>query len=168
MENKNQELQRQEFSLLKTSEVEKFNCARAAKKIKDADEEEIRQALRYAMVKIGLRAANFPTGIEKTLLIHHVIENFPDNTVDEIRICFDWAISGRIEEDFNCYENFSCAYFSKMMLAYNLLANSVKPDHEVVFAKLEDKRTPDKKFDEFIETDFAKRLVKSGVEIPKF
>lgn len=166
MENKNWGLQKQELSPLKISEKEKFEIARAAKKIGEAGEEEIRQALRYAMVKIGLRGANFPTGIEKFLLIRHVHENFFDNTVDEIRVAFDWAISGRIDEDYNCYENFSCAYFSRIMNAYNRLADAAKTKDEKKFIKKEDQR---KEYDwkEFVNGPFVEKLKKLGINPPE-
>lgn len=147
----------------------KFEIARRdSKKIIESSEEEIRQALRYAMVKIGLRAANFPEGIEKLLLIQHVYENFPNNTVEEIKICFDWAISGRIGEDFNCYENFSCAYFSRMMNAYNRLASAVKlePQEYKQIKYMIEERAKEMPYDRFLETPFAKQLIKNGIEIP--
>lgn len=163
------ESQRSELMLPQISEKEKFEMAISSQKIGESGEEAIRQALRYAMVKIGLRGKNFPTGIEKFLLIRHVHENFAGNTCEEIKLAFDWAISGRLEEDYNCFENFSCAYFSRIMNAYNTLANSAKEKteirHEVEYKPEE--RKPDMSFDEFINSDFAKKLLKAGVEIPK-
>lgn len=73
------------------------------------------------MVKVGLRAQNWPNELEKIILIQHIKENFGGNTVEEIKLAFDMAISGRLrldEKEINCYENFSCLYFSKIMNAY--------------------------------------------------
>lgn len=70
------------------------------------------------MVKIGLRAQNFPSEEEKGVLIDHILKNYAGHTVEEIRLAFDMAIEGKLGVDANCYENFSCLYFSKIMSAY--------------------------------------------------
>jgi hypothetical protein len=160
---------------LKISEEEKFEIARASRKIKNASEEEIRQALRYVMVKIGLRAANFPSGIEKQLLIMHVFENFGENRIDEIRLAFDWGIEGRLDEDINCFENFSCLYFTKIMRAYNRLALAVKTKEEIkpialpAPPKKEGPRIEDPEaYEKFLKTGCAKWMKDKGIEIKKW
>lgn len=80
--------------------------------------EEIKQVLRLVMVKIGLRAANWPTPEETAVLIEHIVTNYPGNTVSEIKLAFDKAVCGGLNVEANCYENFSCAYFSTIMNAY--------------------------------------------------
>lgn len=173
MENENKELQRQELTPLKISEEEKFEVARLSKKIRNATEEEIRQALRYVMVKIGLRAANFPTGIEKQLLILHVVENFGENRVEEIRLAFDWGIEGRLDEDINCFENFSCLYFTRIMRAYNRLALAVRSEPPVKQiappVPKEDVRIEDPEaYEKFLQTGCAKWMKDKGIEIKKW
>lgn len=87
--------------------------------IKDADFEQIKEVLRFIMIKVGLRAQNFPNDLEKLILIQHIQENFGGNTLEEIRLAFDMAIGQKLEiESANCYENFSCVYFSMIMNAY--------------------------------------------------
>lgn len=84
--------------------------------------ENIKQVLRLVMVKVGLRAANWPTDEEKLILIEHIITNYGGHTTKEILLAFDMGISGRLEfeekESIQCYENFSCLYFSSVMNAY--------------------------------------------------
>lgn len=70
------------------------------------------------MVKVGLRATNFPNALEKEILLKHIQENYGGHTVAEIRLAFEMAIAGKLEVDANCYENFSCLYFSNVMNAY--------------------------------------------------
>lgn len=161
---KNLELQRQGSSVPQTGE-QRFLQAKSAVKIFEADPERIAEALRLVMVKIGLRAANWPSDMEKIILIDHVRQNFSQNTVEEIKIAFDWAIDGRTGAEVNCYENFSCAYFSGVMKAYNVLAKQVKPEPEAPVGYLEDAR---KEYDygEFLKSEFAGRLRKNGVKIP--
>lgn len=89
--------------------------------IKDANIDVIKESLRLVMVKLGLRAQNWPNDLEKVILIQHIVENFGGNTVEEIRLAFEMAIGAKLEidpKDVNCYENFSCVYFSRIMLAY--------------------------------------------------
>lgn len=100
-------------------EDRKFMVALTSTLIKDADVEQIKEALRLIMVKVGLRAQNFPNDLEKLILIQHIQENFGGNTIEEIRLAFDMAIGQKLEiESANCYENFSCVYFSMIMNAY--------------------------------------------------
>jgi hypothetical protein len=89
--------------------------------IKDAPVDQIKEVLRLVMVKIGLRAQNWPNDLEKVILIQHIQENFGGNALDEIKLAFDMAISGKLDiepKEVSCYENFSCLYFSKIMSCY--------------------------------------------------
>lgn len=89
-----------------------------AYKIKASSIEEIKNALTYCMVKVGLKEQNFPEAEEKSLLISHVISNYGNHTVDEVRLAFDMAITEKLDVNPVCYENFSCLYFSSIMNAY--------------------------------------------------
>lgn len=113
------ELQPQESKLPRTSEENKLAVAINSVLIKDSNAEEIKQVLRYVMMKVGLRSQNWPQDEEKIILIAHIIENFGGNRIEEIKLAFDMAIAGKLDlDDVKCYENFSCAYFSQIMNAY--------------------------------------------------
>lgn len=90
--------------------------------------DELKQVLRLVMVKVGLRSTNWPQDEEKAILIDHIITEFGGNRIDEIKLAFDMAISGKLDiDDVNCFENFSCAYISKIMIAYrNWAAEAAK------------------------------------------
>ena len=105
--------------------------------------EDISQALRLVMVKVGLRAQNWPSEEEKIVLINHIVENFGGNKVDEIRLAFDMAIAGKLEfgkdESIIPYENFSCLYFSSVMNAYrkwSSVAFQSLPSEQPIFQRL--------------------------------
>lgn len=71
------------------------------------------------MVKVGLRANNFPNEDEKQLLLAHIITEYGNHTPKEIQLAFDMAIAGKLGlKEVSCYENFSCLYFSNVMNAY--------------------------------------------------
>lgn len=102
----------------KNGESEYFVLAIQNKKIIHRELEDLKEALRYAMVKIGLRSQNWPSEEEKGVLINHIIANYGGHTVEEIKLAFDMAITGKLNVEVNCYENFSCLYFSNIMAAY--------------------------------------------------
>lgn len=70
------------------------------------------------MVKVGLRSQNWPEGEEKAVLIEHIVSNFGGHRIEEIKLAFEMAIAGKFDVEVNCYENFSCYYFSTIMNAY--------------------------------------------------
>jgi hypothetical protein len=82
------------------------------------NEEDLKQVLRYAMVLVGLRGNNMPTEEEKFVLLNFIRSNFGNQTPEEIKLAFDWAVSGKLNVDAKCYENFSCEYFGRIMKAY--------------------------------------------------
>lgn len=87
----------------------------------DADYGEYSQALKYVMVKIGLRAENWPVAEEKMLLRDHMVKEYGNHTPAEVKLAFDMAIAGRLDIELKyrvCYENFSCMYVSIIMNAY--------------------------------------------------
>lgn len=106
---------KQELTLPQTGELQ---IALQGKKISFCEEIEIRQALRYVMIKVGLRAQNWPVQVERQLLLNHVKEHYPNHTPAEIRLAFEMALDGKLNVDATCYENFSCLYFSEIMNAY--------------------------------------------------
>jgi hypothetical protein len=134
-------------------------------KIKDRPEIDLRNALKWAMVKVGLRGANFPKGLDKSLLLTHIFENYGNHTPDEIRLAFDLAVTGKLSLDaneVNCYESFSCLYFSKIMNAYRIWANQVYEQHKKT-EQPQIEHKPDiaqieKEYQEFLQTDLGKQL----------
>lgn len=75
-------------------------------------------------MKIGLRAQNIPNDLEKLVLYEHIVASYGGNRLNEISLAFDFLLRGELADgdgvvvDANCYENFSCLYFSKVMNAY--------------------------------------------------
>ena len=92
--------------------------ARSAHSLRVRHEEDLKQVLRYAMVLVGLRGNNMPTNEEKFVLLNFIRSNFGNQTPEEIKLAFDWAVSGKLNVDAKCYENFSCEYFGRIMKAY--------------------------------------------------
>lgn len=171
MENQ-RELQKLEPKELKPGE-QKFIQAKQSPKILEANEEAIAGALKYAMLKIGLREKNWPSELEKMLLISHLVENFGHLTVEEIRLAFDWGIGGRTGAEMNCYENFSCLFLTGVMSKYEALERIVKieakePEVKRLSEPVELTEKETEGYEEFMRSEFAKKLQRNGVNIPKF
>lgn len=109
---------RQELARLSAGDPQQLVAAMQDKRVADSSMEEVKEVLRYAMMKLGLRGQNLPSEIEKMLIIHHVFSNYGGHSLDEIRFAFDLAILRKLDVDPQCYENFSCDYISRIMAAY--------------------------------------------------
>ncbi len=100
-------------------ELAKFEQAIQTQRIAQLDIEPLKQALRYAMVLVGIKANNVPNEREKAVLLQFIQTNYGGHTPDEIRLAFDLAVSGQLDlDDVRCYENFSPLYFAQIMNAY--------------------------------------------------
>ena len=119
MDKQNLELQQQEW---KPSKTGSFAEAIKGSILNTLPVEALQTTLRLIFTKVGLRAANFPDGLEKDVLINHIMQNFGSHTIEEIILAFDKAIAGELECEVNHYENFSCMYFSQIMNAYRAWA----------------------------------------------
>ncbi len=121
----NRELLPQELILLKTGEEEKFQSIIANPSIINSPIQDLENVLKFIMIKVGIRAENFPCPEEKMILIDHILSSYGNHTIAEIRLAFDMAISLKLSlpaKEVVCYENFSCLYFSKIMNAYRVWA----------------------------------------------
>lgn len=159
----------QELKLPETSEEGLFLVARKSQPISKLPDTALREALRYCMVKVGLRGSNFPDGAEKALLLAHIAQNYGNHTPEEIRLAFDLALSAKLgldTGDVKCYESFSCAYFSTIMNAFRVWASQVDRQKEQEIKPEPKVYTPEeieeinKEYQEFLKTPLAKKLGK--------
>jgi hypothetical protein len=108
-----------------TDNDQRFALAIREPKLKDIDEEELKKAMRYVFMVVGIRGQNIPTGVEKEFLHQYIRTHFGGHTASEIRQAFDMAVQGLLDidsRDVKCYENFSVMYFSTIMRAYRIWA----------------------------------------------
>jgi len=108
----------QEWKHLGSGNAIAIKQAQSAITLRVRNEEDIKQALRYSMLLVGLRGSNLPTEEEKFVLTNFVKSNFGNNTCEEIKLAFEMAVAGKLNIDSKCYENFSCEYFGRIMSAY--------------------------------------------------
>lgn len=125
----------QESKPLRSGDEIKFFEALEDKKIIHSSLEELKNVLKWVMIKVGLRSANFPNEEEKGILIDHILKEYGGHTCQEIKTAFEMAMAGKLEDinlknelvtvNPNCYENFSCLYFSSIMNPYRVWAARV-------------------------------------------
>ena len=124
---KNLELVRQEWKPYESGSVITILKAQSKIPIRVRSQEDLKDVLRYCMVLVGLRGNNMPTDEEKFVLLNFIRTNFGNQTPEEIRIAFEYALAGKFEIDAKCYENFSCEYFARIVKAYiDFARNEVK------------------------------------------
>mgnify|MGYP006911633446 CR=1 FL=1 len=118
---------RQEWKPYANGSLSPIVQAQSTITIRQRSEDDIKEAIRYAMVLVGLRGANMPTDEEKFVLLNFIRVNFGNQTPEEIGLAFEYAIAGKFEIDAKCYENFSCEYFGRILKAYiDFARNEVK------------------------------------------
>lgn len=118
--------QQQELKPLKIGDPD-FSVAITGNKIAAAPEEDIKQALRYAMLLVGIRAQNMPQEDERAVLLSFVRRTYPGHTPAEIRLAFEKAVAGELNlspDEVKAYENFSCEYVGRIMRAYRVWAGN--------------------------------------------
>ena len=125
-----------------TGEEDAFTKALQQQPINKSTVEDLKQVLKLAMIKVGIRANNLPNDVEKGVLIEHIITHYGNHTPMEVKLAFDMAISGKLdleEKEVTAYENFSCLYFSKIMNAYRVWArqthSQLKKDYPKMIAE---------------------------------
>lgn len=91
-------------------------------KVGTSTDEAIKRVLRGIMLKLGIRAHNLPSEEEKAILLDHIRSRYPDCTLQVMALAFEMAIVGKLDVEVNCFENFSCMYFSKVIEAYRTWA----------------------------------------------
>lgn len=116
-----------------TRDEQRLVKALGERKLIHLPEDDFKNVMRYMFAVVGLKAQNFPSGIEKELLHTYIRENYGGHSSDEIRLAFDMAVQGKLDidpRDVKCYENFSIIYFTSIMNAYRKWAR-------MEFARLE-------------------------------
>jgi hypothetical protein len=95
-------------------------------KIRNLEEDEpLLQVLRYVFTLIGIRNEQIPNQLEKVVLVKFIKDHYPNYSVEEIRVAFEFAIKKITTVEVNHYGNFSGLYFASIMEAYQGHRNKV-------------------------------------------
>lgn len=137
-------------------------------RVNERPQEDLKQALRLVMLKVGLRAANLPNDEERQVLIDHALKYYGNHTPEEIKYAFDLAITDKLDleaKDVTCYENFSCLYFSTIMNAYRKWINNefkqgrIETVNQKLIEYQPDRDQIEKEYQQFLASGEAKRFL---------
>jgi len=104
----------------------------------------INEALLYAFNLVGLDEKNYPTKIDKQILVDFVIGAYGGLIAEEIKTAFKMAVSKKFPDlDVACYQKFSCEYFGRVMASYyiwrgNVLKQQFSGERNLPEAKISD------------------------------
>jgi hypothetical protein len=83
----------------------------------------IEQALARCFILVGIPAANYPKGVEKDVLIDHIVKSYPGYVSPEIITAFEKAVNREYSDvDYDVllkhYGTFSAEYLGRIMTVY--------------------------------------------------
>ena len=128
-----------------------------------SDLEPLKQALRYVMTLIGIKAENMPSESQKMVLFDFVKSELAYFSPEEFRIAFKLAAAKKLNCDVEHFQNFSAAYVGRIMDAYNnYKANAMREyKSQLEQAPTESEMTDQEKnliFYQFLETYIVKKF----------
>lgn len=90
------------------------------RKIRECAEEQIKDALKYVFVLLGLNSTDIPDDVEKIVLIDFIYEFYGNQfSTADLKNAFKLVVAKEIDLDLNLYgKRFSAAYMAKIMDAY--------------------------------------------------
>jgi len=128
-----------------------------------SDLEPLKQALRYVMTLIGIKAENVPSESQKMVLFDFVKSELGHFTPEEFRIAFKLAASKKLNCDVEHFQNFSAAYVGRIMDSYSSYKANAMREFKSQLEQKEPEReiTEEEKslvFYEFVETYIVKKF----------
>jgi hypothetical protein len=128
-----------------------------------SDLEPLKQALRYVMTLIGIKAENVPSESQKMVLFDFVKSELGYFSPEEFRIAFKLAAAKKLNCDVEHFQNFSAAYVGRIMDSYNTYkANAMREyKSQLEQSPVEVEMTQEEKtlvFYEFVETYIVKKF----------
>lgn len=98
--------------------------------IQDATQTDIRGLLAYLFSLTGINGEAIPKEAANSVLIDFIVSNYPTFRIPEVRLAFQMAISGKLYDadgkQIEHYQNFSPAYFGKVMTAFRKKSQDLK------------------------------------------
>lgn len=98
------------------------------RKVGQAADVELRQVLVVAYTLTGL--TNYPTEAQDVVLLNFMRSNYGTFALKEITVAFELAVAGKIDVDTNHFQQFSSAYFARVMNAYKVWVSEVRKQHD--------------------------------------
>ena len=131
--------ERAELTPYVNGEVHSLTVALQSPKIAHCTDQEIKNALKYPMLLVGLKTSTISAmgEEEKLVLVNYLRRYFGVHTCEELKLAFEKAIAGELNlpaKEVKAYENFSCIYVGTIMRAYREWAKVEYREGGVQFA----------------------------------
>lgn len=102
-----------------------------SKKLKDADDQDIKKLIAYIFALIGLKAENLPSDLQKVVLINFIRNDLGAWGVEEVKQAFHLLASKKLNMDPKHYQNFSAIYLGEVMCEYQKVKSSAYKDYRI-------------------------------------
>jgi hypothetical protein len=79
---------------------------------------EILDLINQLYVLCGIRKEYFLDASQVLVFIKFIKFNFPNLRINEVKLAFNWCLSGKIEGDFKNFQQINAEYFSKVIRSY--------------------------------------------------
>lgn len=126
MENLPQHKSQQNSNVITTND--RMIQTNISKFVRDCTDEEIKNAIRYAIVLLGIPETKLPDELGKQVIINHTKKAFGSLRIDEIRLAFDFAIEKKTKCNLNLFQGefFSAKFISEIIAEYIIYRNANK------------------------------------------
>lgn len=106
----------------------KMHLALQGKRINECTTDEIKEALRYGIMILGISADKFGDDLSKAVLINYLFKTYPLVRLDELRLSFDFAVEKRTTPNITLYagEFISARFVAEILTAYLELKKTEK------------------------------------------
>lgn len=106
-----------------------------AARISDTKDSDLRILFLYLYGLIGLLPERFPSHSQEMILIDYVRSEWGKLRLDEIKLAYQMAISGKLDVSPEHFQSFSALYFGKIISVYVLWASQVHIQNMKPFVK---------------------------------
>lgn len=126
--------QSQNTSLSPVARVSEALQSFGNKFIAGSNDEEIKQALRYGIVLLGIPEEKHGDDLAKAVLLNHLKKAYPTLTINEMKLAFEFAIEGKIDVETILYrgEFISAKFVGGILTAYQNYKKKIQPKKEEV------------------------------------
>ena len=108
-----------------SADEQAISAANVGKFVQDASNREIDALLLYLFSLCGLNPEKYPLEADMNILVDFVLSNYPTFRLNEVREAFKMTAAGKFG-DIEHYQNFSPAYFGKVMMAFRKRSQELK------------------------------------------
>lgn len=106
----------------------KMQVALQGKRINECTTDELKEALRYGLMILGISADKFGDDLSKAVLINYLFKTYPLVRLEELKLSFDFAVEKRTSPNITLYagEFISARFVAEILTSYLELKKATK------------------------------------------